>query len=124
MTLPQYRVLAHVTASPERASAIAARAAVSRPSLTGLLDGLEAKGWVERVEVSGDRRGVSLEVTPTGRAALARAEKAMTAHLHDVLNAATPEDRAAIMSGLAALGRAVEAHRIELQQRHAATRRA
>ena len=55
---------------------LAERAAVSRPSLTGLLDGLEARGWVQRVGVEGDRRGVSLAVTPLGSAALKHAEQA------------------------------------------------
>jgi DNA-binding MarR family transcriptional regulator len=110
MTLPQFRVLGHIAASPERASRIAERAAVSRPSLTGLLDGLEAKGWVTRADVAGDRRGVTLAVTPAGRTALAQAEKAMTARLSAVLGG---EDRTVALQGLAALGRAIEARMAE-----------
>src|SRR4051812_49446936 len=79
MTLPQFRVMTLIASSPERANRLAERAAVSRPSLTGLLDGLEAKGWVQRVTVAGDRRGVSLAGTAEGAAALARGERAMTA---------------------------------------------
>src|SRR5262245_47564880 len=79
MTLPQFRVLGLIASSPDRANRLAERAAVSRPSLTGLLDGLETRGWVQRVNVEGDRRGVSLEVTPAGVAALKHATRAMTA---------------------------------------------
>ena len=61
---------------------------MSRPSLTGLLDGLEARGWVRRVEVDGDRRGVGLEVTAEGRAALRAAERATETRLEHVLEAA------------------------------------
>src|SRR5205823_698728 len=79
MTLPQFRVLSVIASSSERANRIAEKAAMSRPSLTGLLDGLEARGWVQRVDVEGDRRGVSLEVTRAGADALKQAERAMTA---------------------------------------------
>ena len=107
MTLPQFRVLALVASSTERASQIAERAAVTRPSLTGLLDGLEARGWVRRVDVSGDRRGVLLEVTAEGREALTHAERSMAAALDDVLAPAGADDRARALRGLAALGGAL-----------------
>ena len=111
MTLPQFRVLSLIASSPERASLVAERAAVSRPSLTGILDGLEGRGWVQRVTVEGDRRGVSLEVTPEGAAALAHAQRLMAAALDDVLHDAG-RDRAAVVKGLDVLGRAMkERHR-------------
>ena len=109
MTLPQFRVLVLIASSPERANRLAERAAVSRPSLTGLLDGLEARGWVQRVTVEGDRRGVSLEVTGEGAAALGRAEQAMTAELDEVLRAAGG-DRSRVVDGLDALGAAIKEH--------------
>ena len=109
MTLPQFRVLTLIASSPERASRLAERAAMSRPSLTGLLDGLEARGWVQRVEVEGDRRGVSLEVTAQGSAALKQAERAMTQELEQVLRASAG-DRARVVDGLDALGRAIKEH--------------
>jgi DNA-binding MarR family transcriptional regulator len=111
MTLPQFRVMALIASSPERANRLAERAAVSRPSLTGLLDGLEGRGWVKRVDVEGDRRGVSLEVTREGAAALKHAEQAMTRELEDVLRSAgSDRDRARVIDGLDALGRAIKEH--------------
>jgi DNA-binding MarR family transcriptional regulator len=109
MTLPQFRVLSVIASSPERANRIAEKAAMSRPSLTGLLDGLEARGWVQRVDVEGDRRGVSLEVTSAGADALKQAERAMTAELDLVLRS-SPDDRAAVTNGLTALARAIGEH--------------
>jgi DNA-binding MarR family transcriptional regulator len=103
MTLPQFRVLAIVASSPERASRVAERAAVSRPSLSGVLDGLEGRGWVQRSDVDGDRRGVHLDVTPTGRQALDAATAAAAAALGGLLtDEATPE-RDAILRALALL---------------------
>jgi DNA-binding MarR family transcriptional regulator len=110
MTLPQFRVLVLIATSPERANRLAERAAVSRPSLTGLLDGLEARGWVQRVNVEGDRRGVSLEVTRSGAAALKQAERAMVAELSEVLGAGSAPERARVIDGLGALGHAIKEH--------------
>src|SRR6185295_13564135 len=98
-----FRVLTLIGSSPERASRLAERAAVSRPSLTGLLDGLETRGWVQRVQVEGDRRGVSLELTRTGATALRHAERAMTAELDAVLSARA-ESRDMVLDGLDTFG--------------------
>jgi DNA-binding MarR family transcriptional regulator len=117
MTLPQFRVLGLVARAPERANRLASQAAISRPSLTGVLDGLEARGWVRRREVDGDRRGVELEVTRAGRRALDGAHAAVRERLADVLAHVPPARRDAALDGLAALGEAVE---IDLEQRRAA----
>ena len=109
MTLPQFRVLSLVASSPERANRVAERAAVSRPSLTGLLDGLEARGWVRRVDVVGDRRGVLLEVTTSGTTALSTAEAAMAEALDDLLVGSGADERAMVETGLATLGRVLVA---------------
>jgi DNA-binding MarR family transcriptional regulator len=111
MTLPQFRVLSLIDSSPERASRIAEKAAVTRPSLTGLLDGLEARGWVCRVEVDGDRRGVGLEVTAEGRDALRAAEANVTDRLEQVLGEMPAAEQAVVLRGLDALGRTITAPR-------------
>jgi long-chain acyl-CoA synthetase len=108
MTLPQFRVLNVVASSPERASRIAELAAVSRPSLSGLLDGLVARGWVRRSDVDGDRRGVSLDVTPDGATALRQAEDAAAAAVRDVLGDVPLDDCDAALRGLVLLARAFE----------------
>jgi DNA-binding MarR family transcriptional regulator len=113
LTLPQFRVLTLLAGSPERASRIAELAAVSRPSLTGILDGLEAKGFIRRQDVAGDRRGVQLDVTAAGRKALAKAERDATAALAELLGRLDEKGRAAALDGLAALHAA-------LASRHAA----
>ena len=115
MTLPQFRVLALVASSAARASHIAELAAVSRPSLTGLLDGLEARGWVRRSDVTGDRRGVLLEVTSEGRAALTHAERAMAAALDALLEPAPADDRSRVVRGLGALSATLRAQRLDAE---------
>jgi DNA-binding MarR family transcriptional regulator len=110
MTLPQFRILSLIAVSPERAGRIASRAAVSRPSLSGILDGLVRRGWVRRIDVDGDGRGVTLEITSEGRHALDGAAAAANARLEVVLANVDGEERARALDGLAALGRALELH--------------
>src|SRR4051794_33920310 len=108
MTLPQFRVLGLIARAPERANHLARQAAVSRPSLTGVLDGLEARGWVRRRDVDGDRRGVELDVTPAGRTALDGAHDAVQTRLAELLAHVPAARRDAALDGLAALGEAIE----------------
>jgi DNA-binding MarR family transcriptional regulator len=109
MTLPQFRVLSLIASSPERAGRIATMTGVSRPSLTGLLDGLVQRGWVRRVTVDGDRRGVSLEITDAGRDALDTAQAATRTRIDAVLELVPAADRDAVHEGLGALARAFDA---------------
>jgi DNA-binding MarR family transcriptional regulator len=119
MTLPQLRVLRLVADAPGRASALAERAAVSRPSLTGVIDGLEARGWLQRTEVDGDRRGVHLEVTDAGRDALAAEEAVLSAHLDAVLATVSAAERRQVLDALGVLSAAQERWR-EAKVRHEA----
>src|SRR3546814_2277960 len=73
MSLPQFRVLSFLSEGEWAASKVADWLAVSRPSLTSLVDGLVDQGWVERKGSPTDRRCVLHHLTPAGRAQLARA---------------------------------------------------
>ncbi|MEE2678669.1 MAG: MarR family transcriptional regulator [Myxococcota bacterium] len=77
ISLPQYRLLSELTTGPSRASTMAARLGVSRPTLTSLVNGLEHLGLLARARVPSDRRGIALETTDSGRLAVARAETAL-----------------------------------------------
>jgi DNA-binding MarR family transcriptional regulator len=103
MTLAQLRILTLVARDPIRARALADGAALSRPTLTGLLEGLVAKGWVERCAVDGDRRGVTLSITESGRVALAEAERESAAALTGLLDELPADERDAAARSLAAL---------------------
>lgn len=107
MTLPQFRVLALIVNAPERASRIADGAAVSRPSVTGILDGLVTKGWVARSDVDGDRRGVTLAITDAGQAAFDDAKRAMTTALDGLVGHTDAKTQAKIINGLVALRHAI-----------------
>lgn len=53
-------------------SQLAEQAGVSRGTMTGLLDGLEREGLIERKLDNGDRRMLSIQMTEKGREVLAR----------------------------------------------------
>jgi DNA-binding MarR family transcriptional regulator len=109
LSLPQYRILALVAGAPERASRLAQRVDVTKAALTGVIDALEARGFIERAVVDGDRRGVTLVLTATGTEALAAADQAMTRWLAGVLDLA--DDPGRVTAALAVLGDALIAHR-------------
>lgn len=51
-------------------SALAEKAGVTRATMTGLIDGLEQSGLVERVDIKNDRRSVLIRLTDSGQAKL------------------------------------------------------
>lgn len=81
ISLPQYRLLVSISGEAQRASDLAVQVGVSRPTLTSLVDGLEHNKLLRRVPVPTDRRGIQLEPTDAGRAAIERAEDVLTMRL-------------------------------------------
>ncbi len=81
LTLPQYRVLGILAEGSAAASGLADRLAVRRPSITALIDGLVARGFVDRRQEDTDRRRVELRLTPEGVGTLARADVAVDEYL-------------------------------------------
>jgi DNA-binding MarR family transcriptional regulator len=103
MSLAQLRILTLVARDPVRASVLADGAALSRPTLTGVLEGLVAKGWITRCAVDGDKRGVTLSITTSGREAIDTAERESTSALADLLDDLPTQRRAATIVALADL---------------------
>lgn len=77
LTLSQYRVLGILGDGCEPASALAEKLAVSRPSVTGVVDGLVARGLVRREQTVNDRRRIDVGLTDAGRLVLAAADAAV-----------------------------------------------
>lgn len=118
LSLPQYRLLGHLDeAAGTVSSALAGRLQVSRPSITAIVDGLEARGFVERRACADDRRRVELHLTPAGLAALRTADDAAAARLERIADRLGTGERPAARAGLAAWGTALNRTRDEhLQQ--------
>lgn len=95
-----------VDSGDERASQLAERLAVAKPTVTAVVDGLVERGYLRRTPVPGDRRAMQIVTTPAGRRALRACEAAMGQRLQAVLDGMDSPDEA--LSALAALGDAVD----------------
>jgi DNA-binding MarR family transcriptional regulator len=110
LTLSQYRALSLLGEGQEAASALAEKLAVSRPSVTGVIDGLVARRLVERRQDDGDRRRIALELTADGRRILAAADREIERRLRDIA-AYGPESADAAFEGLGPWKEALDAYR-------------
>jgi DNA-binding MarR family transcriptional regulator len=106
LSLSQYRVLARVATGDQRASLLAGRLALSKPSVTAAVDGLVERGYLIRSGVEADRRAVQLDLTPAGHKALEAADDAMVAQLQRLLGQC--EDPGLALAGLCELARALD----------------
>ena len=113
LSLPQYRVLGLLDESSAVSSDLAERLAVRPPSVTAVVDGLVARGLVERRDVVADRRQVDHVLTATGRRALDTADAAVTARLREIASCLGDQvDTERAFDGLLAWRRALGAYRL------------
>jgi len=118
LSLAHYRVLAAIASGDERASRVANRLAIGKPTVSAAVEALAQRGLLLRSAVDGDQRVAVLHLTPEGQALLARVEAEMIRRI-DELCARTPDpDR--LMESLVWLGAAID----DWQARRAAERRA
>ncbi len=110
LTLSQYRALCLLGDGQEAASALAEKLAVSRPSVTGVIDGLVARSLVERHHDGDDRRRIGLGLTADGRRLLAAADCEVERRLRDIA-AYGAENADAAFEGLGSWKEALDAYR-------------
>jgi DNA-binding MarR family transcriptional regulator len=109
LSLPQYRVLAMVAAGDERATRLANRLNLAKPTITAMVESLVERGLIRREEVAGDRRAVGLRITAAGEAALEAAELAMMARVTPVLDRLDDGDRQIVLAALEAVQASLDA---------------
>ncbi len=91
----QYRLLIFLAEAPAAATVLADRLAVTRPSLTALVDGLAARGFVVREPDPDDRRRVTHQISDAGRAAIDAADASIQERMTSWLSARLPDERIA-----------------------------
>src|SRR5579864_3811089 len=101
LSLPQYRVLGILAEGASMPSALAERLTVRRPTITAVVDGLEARGLVQRTPGDLDKRSVTHTLTTKGQRLLAKANAAVDARLTDI--AASLDDAALTEQALGSL---------------------
>ena len=74
-------------------SILAEKAGVSRPTMTGLLDGLEQSNLVERVLTKEDRRSIFIKLTEAGQAKLDIVMPDYYRRLRECMKALSEQDR-------------------------------
>jgi long-chain acyl-CoA synthetase len=111
LTLPQFRVLGILAEGSSAASGLADRLAVRRPSITAIVDGLVARGLVDRRQEDSDRRRVAVRLTPEGEQVLAAADKAVDEYLASLAGCLPSKEEAMALRSLELWGQAMAASR-------------
>jgi MarR family transcriptional regulator, lower aerobic nicotinate degradation pathway regulator len=107
LTSVQYAALLAIRRNPGvDATRLSALIAFDRSTLGGVLERLEAKGWVLRTAVPTDRRVKLLQLTLEGEGLLRQVEPAVHRVQQRLLEPLTPADRATMIRLLAQLASA------------------
>jgi DNA-binding MarR family transcriptional regulator len=117
LNLAHYRVLSAIGSGDQRASRIAVKLAIGKPTVSATVEALCQRGLLVRSGVQGDQRAAALQLTPEGELMLARVEAAMSERITRLCDR-TPEPAQA-MQALAWLGAAIEATVAEARTRAA-----
>ena len=104
LTVPQFRALAFINRRPGVSlSEVAEHIGITLPSASKLADGLVGRALITRQEAFIDRRKVTLEITPQGKALLNAALQGAHAGLAIGLQGLSQEDLAAIQRAMRVL---------------------
>jgi len=82
---------------------LAAHENVQPPTISRIVDALEAAGWVERFADDTDRRVARVRATPQAERELARIRAERNAYLADRFDRLDPDERRALVAALPAL---------------------
>jgi DNA-binding MarR family transcriptional regulator len=118
LSLAHYRVLSAIASGDERASRVAERLAIGKPTVSAAVEALVQRGLLIRSAVDGDQRVAGLHLTVEGRALLARVETEMIRRIDDLCGR-TPDPHR-LMESLVWLGAAID----DRQAQRAAQRKA
>ncbi len=106
VNLAHYRVLAAIASGDQRASRIAVKLALGKPTISASVEWLCKRGFLARGDVKGDQRAASLHLTVEGVRWLAAVETAMGSWVEEVC-ARTARPRQT-MQALVSMGEAIE----------------
>ena len=111
LSLAHYRILSAVASGDERASRVAHRLSLGKPTVSAAVEALTQRGLMARSDVKGDQRGTTLSLTEDGKALLARVEADMIGRLDQVSERMPDSDE--LLSALVNLGAAIDELRAE-----------
>jgi DNA-binding MarR family transcriptional regulator len=106
LSMADFRLLSAVAEGEARASRLAARLAIGKPTVSSTVDSLVRRGLLERESHDGDQRVVRLALTAEGERMRRSAERDLEAVVARL--AAEADDGAGVITALAALDVAIE----------------
>jgi DNA-binding MarR family transcriptional regulator len=106
LNLAHYRVLSAIAEGSERASRVAERLALGKPTVSAAVESLTKRGLVLREDVADDRRATTLSLTPAGEKALAAVDREMLGYLDELLGRTPDPER--VLESLGQLGEALD----------------
>jgi DNA-binding MarR family transcriptional regulator len=107
LSLAHYRVLSAVASGNERASRVAAKLSLGKPTVSASLEALSRRGLIARSPAGDDLRAKGLNLTREGHEVLRRADHALVDRLLGLCGDA--EEARRVVEVLVTLGTAVEA---------------
>ncbi|MGA2210559.1 MAG: MarR family winged helix-turn-helix transcriptional regulator [Acidimicrobiales bacterium] len=114
LNLAHYRVLSAIASGDQRASRIARRLALGKPTVSAAVEALCQRGLLARSKVASDQRVASLQLTAEGDLVLRGVEAAMLARLQDLCQHTPEGDQ--LLRSLVWMGAAIDD---VMAQRHA-----
>src|ERR1700691_5805523 len=84
LSLAHYRVLTAVAQGNERASNIARKLAIGKPTVSVAVESLCQRGLLARSGVAGDQRAAALHLTPAGQTLLEKGETEMIRRIYEL----------------------------------------
>jgi DNA-binding MarR family transcriptional regulator len=93
---------------PQRVTDLAQLEGVRQPTCTGLVNAMEAEGWVQRRVDEDDKRVVLIELTEAGNAILRSMSDARAAVLDRYLGALSQTERDGLAASLPGLSKLIE----------------
>jgi DNA-binding MarR family transcriptional regulator len=106
LSLAHYRVLSAIASGDERASRVAERLELGKPTVSASVEALCRAGYLDRAVESADQRALALRITDAGSAVLGRVEAEMVRRV-DEMCARTPNG-AQVRQALAWMGQAID----------------
>ena len=100
ITLSQYRFMLFLRNGPRQAGEIAATSLLTKATISGQINALRDKGWIETEIGEHDRRVSRVVLTPLGRAEMDRFEERLFERLEALIGDA---DKASILAALSDL---------------------
>jgi long-chain acyl-CoA synthetase len=107
LTLPQYRVMGILAEGSAAASGLANRLVVRPSSVTAIIDGLVARGLVDRRQEDADRRRIALRLTAEGERTVAEADETVDRYLASIATCLPSKDEAMALHSLELWGEAL-----------------